>query len=130
MNLIEIFSILLIHWFADFVMQTDKQAKGKSNNWNDLISHTLTYSLIWFIPLYIVIFSGYTREEVGWSQWMLLFIPITFIFHTITDYFTSRLNSRLWSEGKVHNFFVSVGFDQVLHYIQLFLTYYLLVKWQ
>ena len=130
MNLIEIFSILLIHWFADFVMQTDKQAKGKSSNWNDLISHTLTYSLIWFIPLYIVIFSGYTREEVGWSQWMLLFIPITFIFHTITDYFTSRLNSRLWSEGKVHNFFVSVGFDQVLHYIQLFLTYYLLVKWQ
>lgn len=130
MNLIEIFSILLIHWFADFVMQTDKQAKGKSNNWNDLISHTLTYSLIWLIPLFIVVFSGYTREEVGWSQWMLLFIPITFIFHTITDYFTSRLNSRLWFEGKVHNFFVSVGFDQVLHYIQLFLTYYLLVKWQ
>lgn len=51
---------------------------------------------------------------------------ITFIAHTITDYFTSRLNSKLWSEGKVHNFFVSVGFDQVLHYVQLFTTYYLL----
>lgn len=118
----------MIHWFADFVMQTDKQAKGKSNNWNDLISHTLTYSLIWFIPLFIVIFSGYTREEVGWSQWTLLFIPITFIFHTITDYFTSRLNSKLWIEGKVHNFFVSIGFDQVLHYVQLFLTYWFIVK--
>lgn len=27
----------------------------------------------------------------------------------------------------VHWFFVSVGFDQILHYIQLFLTYYLLI---
>lgn len=32
MNLIEIFSIIIIHWFADFVLQTDKQAKGKSKN--------------------------------------------------------------------------------------------------
>jgi hypothetical protein len=55
-----------------------------------------------------------------------LFVLITFIAHTITDYFTSRLNSKLWQQGKVHNFFISVGFDQVLHYIQLFTTYYLL----
>lgn len=126
MNLIEIFSIILIHWFADFVLQTDKQAKGKSKNWDDLLSHTLNYSLFWIVPMLIIVFSGYTRLEVGWSQWMLLFIPITFITHTITDYFTSRLNSKLWSEGKVHNFFVSVGFDQVLHYVQLFTTYYYL----
>jgi hypothetical protein len=51
---------------------------------------------------------------------------ITFVCHTITDYFTSRLNSRLWAKGDVHNFFVSIGFDQVLHYVQLFTTYYLL----
>ena len=49
MTLLEIFTILLIHWFADFVLQTDKQAKGKSKNWRDLLSHTLTYSLIWFV---------------------------------------------------------------------------------
>lgn len=57
---------------------------------------------------------------------MYWFVPITFIFHTITDYFTNRLNSKLWAKGDVHNFFVSVGFDQCLHYVQLFLTYYLL----
>jgi len=48
MNLIEIFSILLIHWFADFVLQTDEQAKGKSKNWLDLLQHTLNYSIVWF----------------------------------------------------------------------------------
>ena len=54
------------------------------------------------------------------------FVIITFICHTVTDYFTSRLNSKLWAKGDVHNFFVSVGFDQVLHYAQLFLTYKIL----
>jgi hypothetical protein len=56
----------------------------------------------------------------------LWFSTLTFIFHWSTDYVTSRLNSKLWAKGDVHNFFVSVGFDQVLHYAQLFLTYYLL----
>lgn len=128
MNLIEIFSILGIHWFADFVMQTDKQAKGKSKNWNDLLSHTFNYSLMWLIPIIFLFPKDWTTSQYVLNS--LLFGSITFVCHTITDYFTSRLNSRLWSEGKVHNFFVSVGFDQYLHYIQLFLTYYLLVKWQ
>ena len=49
MNLIEIFSIIGIHWLADFVLQTDKQAKGKSKNWSDLLSHTWSYMMCWFI---------------------------------------------------------------------------------
>lgn len=126
MNLIEIFTIIIVHWFADFVLQTDKQAKGKSKNWNDLLSHTLTYSIVWIvIGLLWCLFDIQinTSKIAGYILW---FTSITFIAHTITDYFTSRLNSRLWSEGKVHNFFVSIGFDQVLHYVQLFTTYYFL----
>jgi hypothetical protein len=137
LTLTEIFAIIIIHWIADFVLQTDKQAKGKSKNWNDLLSHTLTYSFVWlFIGgcIYLNQFKPYNIEwnkamNSYWSYWIprgLLFVLITFIAHTITDYFTSRLNSRLWAEGKVHNFFVSVGADQVYHYIQLFLTYYYL----
>lgn len=115
LNLIEIFSIIIIHFIGDFVLQTDKQAKGKSKNWNDLLSHTVTYSLCWIIPAILML--GYNGA---------IFVIVTLVAHTITDYFTSRLNSKLWSEGKVHYFFISIGFDQVLHYIQLFLTYYLL----
>ncbi len=124
MNLIEIFCIILIHWFADFVLQTDKQAKGKSKNWDDLLSHTFSYGLIWMIigSFYIMKFDLTERGIINLS----LFTGITILLHTITDYFTSRLNSKLWSEGKVHNFFVSIGFDQVLHYVQLFTTYYYL----
>jgi hypothetical protein len=126
LTLIEIFSIIIIHWVADFVLQTDKQAKGKSKNWNDLLSHTFTYSITFFGLLSFL----NPLFNVGLTFYMgFYFFLITFICHTITDYFTSRLNSRLWAKGDVHNFFVSVGFDQVLHYIQLFLTYYLLKEY-
>ena len=121
-----VLAIILIHWFADFVLQTDKQARGKSKNWNDLLSHTGTYSVIWLIPIILLFPKDWTTSQYVLTS--LLFGGITFITHTITDYFTSRLNSKLWSEGKVHYFFVSVGFDQVLHYTQLFLTYYLLTR--
>ena len=129
LTLTEIFTILIIHFFADFVIQTDKQAKGKSKNWNDLLAHTFNYSLVWFIlgTIYSIISNIYTDFTYLFDWWIVWkFTLITFIAHTITDYFTSRLNSRLWAEGKVHNFFVSVGADQVYHYIQLFLTYYYL----
>lgn len=130
-NIYIVLIILFIHWFADFVLQTSKQAQGKSKNWNDLLSHTATYSMVWYGVMVILSiwgnhFNGPSIDDMGWSPLMILFPVITFICHTITDYFTSRLNTYLWNKKDIHNFFVSIGFDQFLHYIQLLLTYYLL----
>ncbi len=151
LTLTEIFAILIIHWFADFVLQTDKQAKGKSKNWKDLLSHTKMYSFIWLVSgcLYLYIkYQSFCPPKESCIN-VLYFTLITFIAHTITDYFTSRINSKLFprftlltmengtfgdteliafpkSKFSLHNFFVGVGFDQILHYVQLFLTYYLL----
>lgn len=126
MNLIEIFSIILIHWIADFVVQSDEQAKGKSKNWKHLLGHTVTYSGVWLVIGFTILTDWFNDWSIAVSNSIWMFVLITFVLHTITDYFTSRLNSKLWAKGDVHNFFVSVGFDQVLHYIQLFLTYQLL----
>ena len=123
------FIIIFIHWIADFVLQTDWQSQNKSKNNFALLSHTSNYSLVWLLPMCLVfgvMKEGATTEWIVWTT--LYFSMITLVAHTITDYFTSRLNSKLWSEGKVHYFFVSVGFDQVLHYGQLFLTYYYLLN--
>ena len=103
--LIFILAVLFIHWVADFVCQSDWQAKNKSKDNAALLEHTLLYSILWFFPVAI---GGY---YLHYSPNMLWFIPITFIAHTITDYFTSRLNTYLWTKGEVHYFFVSVGFD-------------------
>jgi hypothetical protein len=121
-----IFYILIIHWIGDFMLQTDKQAKGKSSSWHCLLTHTATYS--YFIGFFITLVLP--------SNWLfgkyiiiaLLFGLITFVLHTITDYFTSRLNKKLLQKNDTHNFFVSVGGDQILHYLQLFLTYYYVCK--
>jgi membrane-bound metal-dependent hydrolase YbcI (DUF457 family) len=109
--------ILFIHWVADFVLQTDEQAKNKSKSFNHLVSHTIIYSACWV-------------SLIPWLGWYntALFVSITFFCHTVTDYFTSRLNSKLWQEGKVHNFFVSIGFDQLLHFTQLIITFSILYK--
>lgn len=130
-TLTEIFTIIVIHFIADFVLQTDKQAKGKSKNWNDLLSHTYTYSKVWFIigVLILAYKSNLFTNLDFYNPWSLtLFVLITFICHTITDYFTSRLNSYLWKKGDVHNFFVGISIDQMLHIIQLFLTYKYIIK--
>jgi hypothetical protein len=111
---------LLTHWVADFVFQTDWEAKNKSINNYALTKHVLKYSLMWLIPIVGTAFFTSVPIILFW------FIPITFVCHWVTDYFTSRLNSRLWKTNKVHEFFVSVGFDQVLHYVQLVLTFLLL----
>jgi len=129
MSLTLIFAIIFIHWIADFVCQTHWQAVNKSTNNEALIAHTINYTVIFGVLTFwiTVIYLAITKEEIKVSQSLVYwFLPTTFICHTITDYFTSRLNTRLWKKGDIHNFFVSVGFDQVLHYLQLFITFKLL----
>ena len=149
-----VLAIILIHWLADFVFQTDKMAKGKSKNWSDLLNHTGTYSVIWLILglTWVLSINMATSNNYLFDyKNVILFSFITFIAHTITDYFTSRLNSKLapkeetimlkWDVNQkeepfvrfpngrsYHNLFVSIGGDQVLHYTQLLLTYYILTK--
>lgn len=118
MELLVAFCILVAcHFIGDFVMQSDKDAKCKSTSFKCLISHTSMYTG----PFMLAGICWYPFEMVT------LFVLITFVAHTITDYFTSKLNSRLWKAGNMHNYFVALGFDQSLHYIQLFITYYFLL---
>jgi hypothetical protein len=56
----------------------------------------------------------------------LLFFFLTFGFHFATDFITSRIGKPFWEKKDFHNGFVVVGFDQVLHYIQLIYTFKLL----
>ncbi|MFA9239452.1 MAG: DUF3307 domain-containing protein [Candidatus Paceibacteria bacterium] len=114
---------MFIHWVADFVLQTNWEATNKSKNNIALLSHTLKYTNIWLAVGVIYVLCNL---HIYTSWHLSYFLLITFVCHTVTDYFTSRLNSRLWKQKEVHKFFVSIGFDQFLHYVQLFLTYYLL----
>ena len=108
--------VIFAHWVADFVCQTHWQASNKSKNWNALTRHVASYTAVMGAlcsPIFIL-----RGVAVYWAA----FVAITFAAHFVTDAITSRVTSRLYAKGDWHNFFVVIGFDQVLHYTQLFLT--------
>lgn len=118
MNIFIVFLILTVHYIADFILQSDKMAINKSsNNWH-LFKHVFIYSWAWFLVMVFVLPGSLA----------IPFCLITFVAHFITDYFTSRLSSKLYKEGKRHSFFLVIGIDQLLHYFQLFLTYQYLIN--
>ena len=109
---------LLIHWYADFVCQTDKQAKNKSTSIKWLLKHTSFYCLIITIVTYILYFNNLFGSQYWYLP--LIFGLIQFITHTLVDYITSKINSYLWKNNQVHEFFAMIGFDQFIHYTILF----------
>ena len=119
-SLFIVISILIIHWFADFILQTDEQAKNKSHSLEALTKHVLSYTIPWMV---FCLFAF--KPDPAGPILAIQFIIVTFSCHWVTDFFTSKINSKLWKDGKVHLFFVSIGFDQLLHFVQLLLTYQL-----
>lgn len=102
-HVLTLMAIIVVHFVADFVLQTDKMAKGKSKENKWLLIHTSVYSL----PLLIF----------GWEYALL-----NGVAHTVVDYFSSRLSSKMWAQGRVHDFFVVIGADQAIHMATLVLS--------
>ena len=116
-----ILTLLFTHWFADFYCQSNWMAQNKSKANYPLLVHVGVYGLILFVP----------------SLWLFPFIDQVFTFvlinvflHFSTDFFTSRITSKLWAAGRVHDFFTTVGFDQFLHGAALFCTYLYIIGQQ
>ncbi len=119
--MIVIIILLSLHFIADFVCQPRWMGKEKSKNNIVLVMHVVFYSLIFLAA----------AQGIAMTHWELLpmiykFVGITFVCHFITDYFSSRLGSKLWSQGKEYESLLILGADQLLHAIQLILTYYFL----
>jgi hypothetical protein len=128
MNLTLPFSVILLHFLADWPLQSSWMAVNKSKHWDPLTLHVLVYTLVFC-------FAGF-----NWA-----FLAVTFGAHWLTDFLTSRMTSKLWFidlleplESKAlayptfefarvyprkrYWFFVTIGFDQLIHYTTLALT--------
>lgn len=95
--------LILVHWIADFIFQTDKMAINKSSNNLWLFKHVALYAL------FLLPFGP-------------LFATVNFGAHFLTDYVSSRVSSFFWKKNDRHNFFVAIGADQALHMLVLILT--------
>lgn len=110
--------IILIHFLADFGLQTHQQATLKNSDNKYLFYHVGVYSLVWLISLLSCGIDIITAIEFSF---------ITFVIHYLTDWVTSKIVKPFWEKQDFHNVFVVVGFDQILHYIQLVYTLKLLL---
>lgn len=111
--------ILLTHFIADFVCQTDKMALNKSKSNFFLSLHVLTYTGV------LLVITGFI---FGWSYGFFAWIVLNAGLHWATDYGTSRLTSYLWVNERRHWFFVAIGADQMIHYTCLLLTYQWIIE--
>lgn len=126
MWVVSFITILIVHWIADFVLQTHWQATNKSSDNDTLTAHIAVYSACWILPI-MFLFDIYKYNHFGAFNAMVLFVVPTAILHWVQDYYTSRWTKKLREKGDFHNFFVVIGLDQVLHYFQLFGLYYWLM---
>ena len=112
-----IMTVIAMHWVADFVLQTDWQAKNKSKDNFALLFHVITYTICIFLCGIFFLTNELTAQNIKiWELWALA----NGVVHFGVDYVTSRINTYLWNKGRVHDFFVMVGFDQLIHYACLF----------
>lgn len=113
-----IYVVIATHWLADFVLQSDKMAKGKSSSNRWLTQHILAYTA----TLVAVLLLLYPLKNV------LLYGVINGVAHFCTDYVTSRITKKLWAQQRVHDFFVVIGLDQAIHMATLVATLPILGK--
>lgn len=101
--------LVWVHFFADFVMQSDWMAKRKSSDNAVLATHVAIYSA------FLLPFG-------------LAFAAVNGVLHFVTDWLTSRATSKLWAANERHWFFVVIGLDQAIHMTCLILTYQWILK--
>ena len=135
-------ALLAVHWIADFVLQTHWQASNKSKNNRALLKHVGNYTLVLWAAAPLI-FGWPTLAMAG-------FIGVNFALHLTTDWCTSRVSSRLfWGQLEsfntigqtsllgephivtstalkkdftLHNFFIVIGLDQLIHQATLAVT--------
>ena len=109
--------ILIVHFLADFTLQTHEQAinKGTSNKW--LWYHVGTYTFVWSI-IYFILPLHKDVITIGKYGWVLYIIFIG-IPHFCVDWITSRMGKPFWEKKDLHNGFVVIGADQIIHYLCL-----------
>lgn len=103
--------LLAAHWIGDFVLQSDRIAKAKAVSGEALDEHIMIYTGV--LALAALPLMG----PAG-----LIFLVLNGPLHHLTDAITAPITKRLHEEGRTHDFFVMVGFDQLVHVATLLLT--------
>lgn len=102
--------LLSAHFIGDFVLQTNSTAIRKSDNWLVLLYHVM------------IVTACILVATTPWGiRNAILIASINGVAHFATDAVTSRITKYFYSKGERHNFFVTIGADQLIHSLTLVL---------
>jgi ABC-type spermidine/putrescine transport system permease subunit II len=113
-------ALLGAHWIGDFICQTHWQASNKSKNNNALARHVASYTAVIAAMAALIL-------PISIGAWCA-FVALNGVLHFGTDYVTSRWTSALWAKQDWHNFFVVIGLDQLIHFVTLATTLWLVLR--
>lgn len=131
MNLLIIAAVLFGHWVGDFILQENnlKASKDKKliNKAKKLVKHLFPHTLVYTSVLtgmmaILILFKILSYNLIS----LILFFVITYITHFITDFIVTMINSNFLMKNGRHKYFVSIGLDQLIHYMTMFVTIILL----
>lgn len=108
--------ILAIHYVFDWVFQSRNMAEKKSNSLKWLGIHCFVYTL--GLSSLMVLLPDY----FSWV-WVLA----NGCLHFLVDFVSSKMTSYHYKKNQMSKFWRTIGFDQYLHYLCLFLTYNFLI---
>lgn len=143
-------ALLAVHWVADFVLQTHWQASNKSKDNVALARHVLVYTCCIAAASFVLLELPGTTRGAQWllfvwfngclhyatdyctSRWSSrFFAPAVRDLHKVMMYTenyghppdTANMRIMDLDPGRhFHNFFVVIGFDQLIHQATLALT--------
>lgn len=119
--------LFLFHFISDFVLQPDKIAKTKSKKISSLLIHIAIYGSSFFVMSLVtsLFFKGVLNLPI---VTLVVYCLVNSWLHLMVDFVTSKVTSYLWKEGRVHDFFVVIGIDQLLHNLCLIWTLVIFLK--
>lgn len=118
--------VLVAHFVADFIAQPHVIATTKHNDVQALAIHCFLYALTFIAVMFLGGIGMLYFYKIPYDSWVnisLSIISINVILHYMIDYFTSKVTHYLWNKKDTHNFFVVIGFDQLLHTGLLVVSY-------
>jgi hypothetical protein len=112
--------LLFLHFVADFVLQSREMGKRKSEYFSVLLEHLGIHGLVFAVGLV---------PFVGWRE-AITFAGASLVMHGFIDWYVWKLYkwsvyrrmgyvSADWAYWDDHGFYLTIGFDQLLHGITL-----------
>lgn len=111
-------AFIIKHFVADFLLQTPYQYRNKG-----ILFHPggLLHGFFTIAASAVVLAIYQISMDVA-----LIILPVEFLVHYFTDFGKTRINQRMgWTASTSDQFFILLGFDQMIHYM----TYIWMVYW-